>query len=1189
MRLRYTYLLVLLLNIPLYPHAQTAPLEFIENQGQWSGAFAYKTITGRGDIYLEQDGLTYVIGLPSNEDRMDAFKHGQIKEPPVLKFHAYKMVFENAKKAVMAGSKKQPHYYNYFLGKDEARWKSGIHPYLAMDYQGIYDGIDIHVASERGNLKYDFIVRPGADAGQIRLRYDGVDKLVIEDQNLIVKTSVGNVMEMKPYAYQLINGEKTEVSCRYKLSGNAVSYSFPKGYDQSALLVIDPTVVFSTFTGSTADNWGFTATYDDQGYFYAGGLVNGLGYPVSTGAFQLTFAGGSGSTGSFYPCDMGIMKLSPAGSTKMWATYIGGVDNDQPHSMIVDGAGNLVIVGRTYSADYPVTAGSFDNSHNGGGDIVVTKLNTTATALVGSTFVGGSGDDCVNISAAGAAMAGLKHNYGDDARSEVIVDNQNNIYLTASTQSTNFPTTANAFQNGLAGFQDAVIVKLDNTLSNLLWSTYLGGNSEDAGYVLKLGANSNTLYVAGGTASFDFPTTTGTLWPAYQGGTTDGFVCRFLNAAPYTLQKTTFIGQADYDQVYGIELDIADNVYVMGQTLGGGFPVTSGVYSNPGSSQFIMKLDPDLSANIFSTVFGSGTSTATNISPVAFLVDTCNNIYISGWGGGLGFSPPDVGTTDNMPMSGAPNLPADPTTDGNDFYFAVFSPNATSLLYSTYFGRESADPGKGEHVDGGTSRFDKHGIVYQAICGGCLGDPTIPVTAFPTTPGSLSPVNNAANCNEVALKIKFDLSYLSAHAVAGPDTAGCPPFQVTFTNQSTSASTFEWNFGDSSPIDTTASPIHTFQDPGVYVVRLVANNPNACNASSDTTYITIVVDTNGIDADFDYVVTDSCNPYKATFTNTSNFSSTPGSLSFTKFIWTFGDGSAPFIGKDPGSHSFPDTGCYLVRLLMMDSTACNVIDSVEKLVCLRGFLLKAAFISPDSVCLGQAALMSNGSVNHTSHIWDLGDGNTTGNGSPYYTYTTPGSYTIVLATANPNSCNKVDTARRIIKVNPGPVAAFDYAPFIPEPNMPVRFTNLSTDAILYNWSFGDGTGSTDEHPEHLYRKTGTYTVCLVARNTGGCIDTVCKPVMADIYPAIDVPTGFSPNGDGVNDILYVRGAAVEKMNFKVFNRWGELLFETNDMAHGWDGNFKGKLQEMEAYAWTLKATFVDGSTAEKSGNVTLLR
>ena len=273
---------------------------------------------------------------------------------------------------------------------------------------------------------------------------------------------------------------------------------------------------------------------------------------------------------------------------------------------------------------------------------------------------------------------------------------------------------------------------------------------------------------------------------------------------------------------------------------------------------------------------------------------------------------------------------------------------------------------------------------------------------------------------------------------------------------------------------------------------------------------------------------------------------------------------------------------------MNDPTACKPIDTMEKEICIRGFMMKAAF-NADSTCVGSGLLFSNLSANGNSYYWDFGDGNTSVAHSPVHTYGTSGTFNVTLVANNPNSCNKTDTVRGTVKIKPLPQANFTFDPLFPVANMPIQFKNKSTNAVSYYWGFGDGTGSSEVNPEHLYKKTGTYTVCLAAKNEDGCVDTICKKVDAEIHPAIDVPTGFSPNGDGVNDVLYVRGAAVETVLLKVFNRWGEMVFETKDMKIGWDGTYKGKPQEMEAYAWILDATFIDGSTAHKTGNVTLLR
>jgi gliding motility-associated-like protein len=1181
MKKLFALLLLVLLHCVNAVYAQNVPLEFVENRGQWDGSFLYKSSSGKSDIFVEQNGFTYLLGKSDNLTLIDDFHHGKMNTPPVLKFHAYKMSFVNANRsAIIEGEKKQKQYYNYFLGNNPAKWQSDIHPFLALDYRNIYQGIDLHVSSSTGNLKYDFMVQPNADASQVILKFEGTDGLRIKDNNLIISTSIGEVLEMKPVALQYGDEGRQEVSCEYVLSGNTVHFSFPKGYDKSRLLVIDPIVVFATFTGSTADNWGFTATYDNQGNFYSGGLVSGAGYPLTLGAFQTTWGGGTSTNGSLYPSDMAITKFNANGNALIFSTYLGGSDNDQPHSLIVDTSNNLIIAGRTYSSNFPMTANAYDNSYNGSGDIVVAKLNSSGTALLGSTYMGGSNGDGINYNAQEFLFGELKHNYGDDARSEVLVDKSGNVYVAASTFSTNFPVTPNAFQGALnSNSQDGVVFKLNSALSNLVYSTFLGGSSSDAAYVLALDTGQTHFYVAGGTRSANFPSVGSSLWSTYQGGYSDGYIAKFLNSGNYTLQKTTFIGKSDYDQCYGLQVDFNNNLYVMGQTLGGTFPVSGGVYSNAGSSQFVMKLDNNLTTNLLSTVYGTGNSAATNISPVAFLVDLCENVYISGWGGNITNPnplPPGTTTVTGMPVTANA---FQPTTDGNDFYFIVFKKDFQNLLYATFAG---SNGGVCEHVDGGTSRFDKSGVVYQAICGGCGGG------TFPTTAGSWSPTNGSTNCNLVALKIAFQLGNPSAMAIAGPDTSGCPPLTVNFSNNSTNAINFVWNFGDGSPTSTATSPSHTYTTAGTFNVSLIANNPNGCNKSSDTTHFTINVNANGMNADFNFVVTDSCNPYKATFTNNSTFSNTAGSSTFTKFVWDFGDGST-FNGKNPGSHSFPDTGCYTVHLFMYDTTACIHVDTATKVVCLKGFKVKAAFNSPDSLCLGLAALLANNSMFAQNVIWSLGNGQTSTSTSPIYTYNTTGTYTITLIVSNTSACNKTDTISRTIKIMPGPKADFSFTPVVPETNKATTFANLSINATSYFWGFGDGTGSTDENPVHLFKKTGNYTVCLEAKNISGCVDTVCKTVSADVKPAIGVPSAFSPNGDGANDVLFVRGAAVNTVDFKVYNRFGEMVFETTNMDFGWDGNYKGKSQEMEAYAWTLEATFIDDSSISLKGNVTLLR
>jgi len=1178
----------------LASYAQS-PVEFIENKGQWGNWFQYRANTVGGDVLLENDGFRYILGDPAINNKMDSFHLGMIKHPPILNFHVYKVTFEGANKAVLTGRKPQSTYYNYFLGDNKNNWKSGIHPCLAVDYDHLYDGIDMHVSSDKGYLMYEFMVQPKADAAQIRMKFEGQNTLYIKGDKLIVHTSVGDVEELKPYVYQYINDQRVDVPCEYQLNKNELTFNFPDGYDHTQLLVIDPTVVFCTLTGSTADNWGFTATYDNEGNFYAGGLVNtvtfpGTSFPVSPGAFQTTYGGGYGegyaSEGYAYGADISIIKYNPTCSSRIYATYIGGLGNEHPHSMIVDTADNLIIAGRTKSQNYPVTSSAYDTTNKGGWDIVVTKLNATGTALIGSTYIGGSGDDGVNFDSTEAGAGHLKYNYGDDARSEVQVDKQGNIYVAGCTNSTDFPTTSSAISTTLSGLQDGVAFKLNSDLSSLIWSTYVGGSGDDAAYVLAFDTGQAAIYVAGGTNSTNLPVTSGSLHSTYQGDSADGFVLKFKNSPPYNVLKGTYVGTSHYDQVYGVQVSSDNSVYVMGQSVGGSFPVTSGTYSNPNSCQFAMKMDADLSTDLVSTVFGNEDPTHTNISPVAFLIDTCQNVYISGWGGNLGFPSIKSGECSGMPLS---TDAYQSTTDGRDFYFIVLGADMATLRYATYYGRSSADIVQGEHVDGGTSRFDKHGIIYQAICANCRGYDMGPGDPpFPTTSGAWATIDGSGNCNEAALKIAFNIGPVSASITAGPSTDGCAPLTVNFTNTSNNALSFLWNWGDGSGTDTGYAPSHTFTTPGVYTVTLSAANSNACFRTTDTAHLTITVSTDTLSPAFDVIVTDSCGPYTANFINTSVYGTEAGAAAHTTFTWHLGDGTT-FTGVTPPMHTYADTGIYTITLLMVDTTACNSPDSVSKTISIHGQRVTASFSITDSVCEGVPIGVINTSTNVITYIWNFGNGTTSTSSSPVITFDTVGTFTITLITVNPGACNLSDTVHATITVESGPTANFTYTPITPVPNSAVTFTNLSLNATSYSWDFGDATTSTEANPVHMYNKTGGYNVCLNAYNGSNCPARICKTVPTDIQPIIGLPSGFSPNGDGENDVLYVRGAAIKTLDLKIYNRWGELVFETTSQSIGWDGTFNGKPQPIDAYAFVLSVSFIDGSQQLKKGNVTLLR
>jgi len=1190
----YSITLFLFLFFSTALKAQFGNIEFIENKGQWDNRVKFMGNVPAGSFFIRSGGFTVLQHNQQDLEAMEEYLHGHLpgnknentRQALTLRSHAYNVDFVGGSdKFEIIPDKVISTYNNYFLGNDPSKWASNCRIYQAVTLKNVYPNIDIRYYTESGQMKYDIIAKPGADISRIAMRYSGTDKLEVKNKELVIGTSVGNVKELDPYTYQFENGQRKQVSAKYIVKGNEVRFDV-KNYNRNETIVIDPTLIFSSFSGSTGSNWGYTATYGPDGSFYGGGIVLPAGgFPVSPGAFQTTYGG---SSGGYAPSDIGIIRLSPNGSTRLYATYIGGMGNDQPHSLIVDGAGNLIIAGRTNSSNYPTTGGGLIGP-GGSNDIVVTKLNASGTALIGSKKIGGSGDDGVNINVT-RSPSSLQQNYGDDGRSEVVLDGGGNIYVASCTQSNNFPATAGAFQPSIGGAQDAVVFKMDPSVNALSFASYLGGGSNDAAYVLSIALNGN-IYVGGGTASSDFPgNKAGTIGSAFQGNI-DGFVAIITNNGA-SLVRSTFIGTSAIDQVFGVQFDKLGFPYIMGQTRGT-WPIINAIYSNGASPQFIAKLQPDLSAYVYSTTFGRPASTP-NISPVAFLVDQCENVYVSGWGGDL--DPPNnpyqSSGTFNMPITADAYQSAQ---DGSDFYFFVLKKNATAQLYGSFFGvtNSNALP---DHVDGGTSRFDRQGVIYQAICGNCGG-----VGTFPTTPGSWSVGNAAAGtggCNLAMIKMAFnfagvDASILSSINGVPRDSAGCVPLTVDFTDTIQNAVTWYWSFGDGSPVVITTTPnaSHTYNSIGTFQVMLIAEDSSTCNIR-DTAYMSIRVSDLQAIVDFNPIKLLPCDSLKFRF---DNLSVAPLSRPFTNqsFKWDFGDGS-PMIVTGPASvfHTYAAAGSYTVKLILQDTAYCNSPDTIEKIINIAP-LVVAQFTTPPTGCVPYAATFTNTSIAGQTFLWDFGDGNTSTATNPINIYTTAGTYIVTLIAIDSATCNIADTTSHTISVFDNPVSNFSFVPDPPIENTATTFTNLaSPDAINFKWLFGDGDSlitSSRANVLHQYNATGTFDACLIAINAAGCADTFCLPVRTLIVPAIDVPNAFTPNSGDVNSRVFARGFGITKMRFIIWNRWGQKVFETNDRNIGWEGKYKGVVQPMDVYAYTLDVEFFDGTKATKKGDITLIR
>ncbi len=786
---------------------------FKENKGQWNSKINFKADIPEGAMFLENTGITYHFldksFIHHNHTR------DNIAIPDSIHGHVIKANFIGANKnPQIFTSRKSSHYENYFIGNDSNKWASNVRIYNEVIYSNMYPFIDFKIYEHETNMKYDFIVKPGGNPKKIAIEYEGASEIVLENDNLYVKSSLTDIIENKPFAYQIIHGKKITVPCFFKVKKNKVKFDFPEGYNKNYSLIIDPFLVFSSYSGSTSDNFGFTATYDTLGFTYAGGIVFGTGYPTTIGAYDSLFSGNSTT-----PVDIGITKYSLNGSNLIYSTYIGGSGDDAPHSLVTNDQGELYIFGSTSSNNFPTTSGCYDNTFNGGtnlsftlngmgmqyflgSDAIVAKLNTTGTAMLGATYIGGSGNDAISH------FGGLNRNYGDEFRGEIILDANDNCIIATNTNSTNFPVVSGVTARG--GSSDGVVMKLNSNLTTLLWSTHLGGSLVDAAYGVQQDAAGNT-FVVGGTTSTNFSSAQNS-----NSGGADGFIAKY--SPTNVLLTSRYVGTSLYDQVYFVQIDVTDSVYVYGQSQGA-MPVTSGKYNNAGSHQFIQKYNNTISLMDFSTVFGSGNTTI-DISPTAFLVNNCGLIYMSGWGGTVNGS----GSTIGLPISAGA---FQTNTDGSDFYLIVLDKNATGLNYATFFGGNLS----AEHVDGGTSRFDKKGNVYQAVCAGCGGN-----SDFPTTTGAWSTTNNSSNCNLGVFK--FNINEIQAIASV-PSVTICYPSATVFGNNSRNGNTFFWDFGDGNSSSAFA-PSHNYTSAGTYNVLLTVSDSTGC-IKPDTAGITVTV------------------------------------------------------------------------------------------------------------------------------------------------------------------------------------------------------------------------------------------------------------------------------------------------------------------------------------------------------------
>jgi hypothetical protein len=550
------------------------PLAFEANAGQTAGP-----------VQFLARGQGYTLGLTPTEAVLTFARQGRAPTSPAATDQAPAPVVRMTLLGAhpdpqMRGMEALPGQVHYLRGRDPAQWHTHVPTYAKVCYQAVYPGVDLVYYGNHGQLEYDFVVAPGADPTRIQLGFQGVDRVEVDAQgDLLLRIGGGELRLHQPRIYQDADSGTQVIPGRYVVLPPPSDTGQREGihhvgihvdtYDPSMPLIIDPVLSYATYLGGGSDDAGRGVAVDATGAAYIVGETKAADQPGLRGT-----------------SDVGVVKLTPDGTALVYATYLGGAADDLGRGIAVDATGAAYIIGETASADFPTTSGAIQATFGGFQDAFVAKLAPDGAALVYATYLGGSGFD--------------------DGRA-IIVDTMGAAYVTGSA-SAGFPITSGALQPMLNGIRDAFVAKLTPDGTALVYATYMGGRSAEWGSGIAIDAT-GAAYVAGETASPDFPTTPGAVQPSF-GGNEDAFVAK-LTPDGTALVYATYVGGSSFDFGHGIAVDATGAAYVTGTT--GLFSGTNNFPTTPGAVQptfgglqdaFVAKLAPDGATLVYATYLG---------------------------------------------------------------------------------------------------------------------------------------------------------------------------------------------------------------------------------------------------------------------------------------------------------------------------------------------------------------------------------------------------------------------------------------------------------------------------------------------------------------------------------------------------------------------------------------------------------
>jgi len=694
------------------------PTTFIANAGQLDANVRYEVRSSAGHLFFTPQGVTLALTTVANAPAVAQHIKSAIDAPPPTSI-AVSVSFDGANpNPILGGADQLPGIANFFIGNDSTQWHTNVPTYAGIVYRDLYPGIDLSYTGHVGVLKGTYTVAPGADPSLIQWRYIGANGTHIDATmgNLLINAPEGVMLtEQVPEAWQVgADGGRHTIVTHYMLAEDGALQFTVGEYDHVLPLVIDPGLIYSTYLGGSAYDQGYGIAVDSSGSAYITGASTASSFPITAGAYQTafggansdafvsklnatgsalvysTYLGGNGydqsngivvdSNGSAYvtgytdstnfPTTAGayqttfgggklavfVTKLNTVGSALVYSTYLSGSGNDNSYGIALDNSGNAYVTGSA-SAGFPTTAGAYQTTFGGGGQAFVTKLNASGSALVYSTYVGGSG---------GSGSNGIA------------VDSSGSAYITGSA-GVGFPTTAGAFQttySGVAG--DAFVSKLNASGSALVYSTYMAADLKCRG--IALDSNGNT-YV------------TGYYIPMQSNAET--FVFK-LNTIGSALDYFKFLSSSTSNYGYGIAVDNSGSAYIIGST-SDTFPTTAGAYQTTFGGFvdiFVTKLNPAGNALVYSTYLGGSGADQGN----AIALDSGGNAYVTGYTNGSfptttgAYQTAYGGSNSDVFVTKLDMIPIPPTTTPTNSTTPTLTPSVTNTFTLTVTASSTATP-----------------------------------------------------------------------------------------------------------------------------------------------------------------------------------------------------------------------------------------------------------------------------------------------------------------------------------------------------------------------------------------------------------------------------------------------------------------------------------------------------------------